>query len=62
MVHPGKRAECYHEIQRLIVDDAPWIFLLHPQWAIASRQGLSGLNMGNRGLIKLDDIMIDQQV
>jgi ABC-type transport system substrate-binding protein len=46
MVHPGKRAECYHEIQKLIVDDAPWIFLLHPQWAIASRQGLSGLNMG----------------
>jgi ABC-type transport system substrate-binding protein len=61
MVHPGKRAELYQEIQKLIVDDAPWIFLIHPQWAVAGRQGLLGLNMGCLGLIKLEDILIDKR-
>ena len=61
MVHPGKRAQLYHEIQQLIVDDAPWIFLIHPQWAVAARKGLLGLNMSCLGLIKLEDILIDKQ-
>ncbi len=61
MVHPGKREQLYQEIQQIIVDDAPWIFLLHPQLAIAARQGLLGLNMSCLGLIKMEDILIDKR-
>ena len=61
MVHPGKRAQLYKEIQKIIADDAPWIFLAHPQWATAGRQGLLGLNMGCLGLIKMENILIDRR-
>lgn len=60
MVNPRKRAELYHEIQQIIVDDAPWIFLFHPKIAAASRGGLIGLNISSLGIIKLEDILIDK--
>lgn len=58
MVNPDKRIKMYMEIQSIIADDAPWIFLYHQQSACASRKGIRGVRIDSLGKIKYDDIII----
>jgi ABC-type transport system substrate-binding protein len=60
MVNPNKRANIYREVQQIITDDAPFIFLFHPQFAIACRRNVSGIKMNPLGLIAYEDIMLSK--
>jgi len=59
ILNPSKRAEMYREIQRIIVDEAPWICLFYPQLGIAYHDGLSGVKLNLFGLPHYDDIIVD---
>ncbi|MCX7951613.1 MAG: ABC transporter substrate-binding protein [Clostridiales bacterium] len=57
IVNPEKRNEMYKNIQEIIVDDAPWIFLCHPQLGYACNKNVAGVRLSSLGKIKFDDIM-----
>ncbi|MGE5632780.1 MAG: ABC transporter substrate-binding protein [Caulobacteraceae bacterium] len=59
IINPAKRLKKYLEIQQLIVDDAPWIFLYHPHIAFASRKNLKGLAISHLGYIKYEDLITE---
>ncbi len=40
----AKRIPIYHEIQRLIVGDAPEVWLAMPGWQIVTKRGITGVN------------------
>jgi len=56
-INPQKRLELYKEIQKIIVDDAPWIFLYHPQAGVAYKEDILGLKLSTLGKIKLDEVI-----
>lgn len=58
MLNPLKRIEMYKEIQKLIIDDTPWIYLYHPQIAYVSREGVLGARISPLGIVKYEDIII----
>jgi ABC-type transport system substrate-binding protein len=58
IINPDKRVEMYKEIQKTIVEDAPWIFLYHPQAGIASRNCVEGIRLSQLGLLKYEDIIL----
>lgn len=60
IINPQKRAEAYREIQRIIFEDAPWIFLYHPNIAFAYHSHIAGVKFNPLGLIKYEDIIVDQ--
>lgn len=59
IINPKKRKEQYREIQRLIVEDAPWIFLYHPSLGVVSRPNVNGLKLTPLGLFKYDDVIVE---
>lgn len=59
IINPEKRTEMYGKIQRTIVDEAPWIFLYHPQAGIAYRNNLAGIRLSPLGLLKYEDIILE---
>ena len=61
VVNPVKRNDMYKEIQKIIIDDVPWIFLYHPQIAHVSRTGVLGVRLSSLGIIKYDDIIIESK-
>jgi len=42
---PSIRLEAYHEVQQLIVEDAPWVFLTSGEVLMASGTNIGGLNL-----------------
>ncbi|HYE81973.1 MAG TPA: ABC transporter substrate-binding protein [Clostridia bacterium] len=58
IVHPEKRMELYKEIEKIIFDDAPFIFLYYPQVSIAYRKAMTGININPLGLLKYEDILL----
>lgn len=58
VINPVKRLELYKEIQNIIVDEAPWVFLFHPQRAFVHKKELLGLRQTITGHYKYDDIII----
>ena len=60
MVNPDKRIKMYMDIQNIIIDDAPWIFLYHQQSACASRKGIRSVRINSLGKIQYDDIIIKE--
>ncbi|WP_057976030.1 ABC transporter substrate-binding protein [Caloramator mitchellensis] len=62
VINPQKRIELYKEIQRIIVEDAPWIFLYHPQSGLAIKDGIVGVRLSSLGKIKFDDILIENKL
>jgi ABC-type transport system substrate-binding protein len=57
-VHPEKRMELYREIEKIIFDDAPFIFLYYPQVSIAYKNTMSGININPLGLLKYEDLLL----
>ena len=45
----GKRADLYKRAQRMIVEDAPWIFVDHEVQVIATRSNLKGFHLHPSG-------------
>lgn len=60
IVNPKKRMEMYKDIQKQIVEDAPWIFLYHPMMAFAARKGVIGGRISPLGIIKYNDIIMEE--
>jgi ABC-type transport system substrate-binding protein len=59
IINPEKRVEMYRKIQQTIVDDAPWIFLYHPQTGIAYKNSIAGIRLSQLGLLKYEDIIVE---
>lgn len=60
VVNPEKRLEMYKEIQDIIVKDAPWIFIYHPEQGYITRDGVIGVRLSSLGKIKYDEIIIEK--
>jgi len=45
----GKRAELYKKAQRLIVEDAPWVFVDHEVQVVATRAAVKGFKLHPSG-------------
>jgi peptide/nickel transport system substrate-binding protein len=45
----AKRAELYRRVQRMVVEDAPWIFVDHEVQVVAVRAGLKGFKLHPSG-------------
>ena len=57
IVNPNTRMDLYKDIQKIIVEDAPWIFLYHPNMGFAQYNTISGLKMNPLGLFRYEDII-----
>lgn len=60
IINPEKRIEMYKNIQSMIIEDCPWIFLYHQQSGFAARDGVLGVKVSSLGRIKFDEIMIER--
>lgn len=60
IVNPKKRAQMYKDIQKMIVKDAPWIFLYHPQMGWASREGVAGVKVNPLGIVRYNEIIMER--
>lgn len=60
IVNPEKRIEMYKEIQNIIIEDSPWIFLYHPEQGFTARDGVLGVRLSSLGKIKYDEIIIER--
>ena len=45
----GKRADLYKRAQRLIVEDAPWLFVDHEVQVVATRANVKGFRLHPSG-------------
>jgi peptide/nickel transport system substrate-binding protein len=45
----SKRADLYRRVQRIVVEDAPWIFVDHEVQVVAVRAGLKGFKLHPSG-------------
>ncbi|ERI90044.1 methyl-accepting chemotaxis protein signaling domain protein [Clostridiales bacterium oral taxon 876 str. F0540] len=61
IVNPQKRMEMYKNIQNIIIENTPWIYLYHPQIGYVSRRGVLGLRVSPLGIVRYDDIIVEQQ-
>lgn len=59
MPDPLDRRKVYHEIQEIVVDDAPWIFAFHGQVNIAHQQRVQGFKVNPAGRLFFDDVQLD---
>lgn len=57
IINPNKRMDLYKDIQKTIVEDAPWIFLYHPNMGFSQQNTISGLKMNPLGLFRYEDII-----
>jgi ABC-type transport system substrate-binding protein len=58
-VNPEKRVNMYKNIQSLIVEDAPWIFLYHPETTYISREGIDNIKLNPLGKLRFEDIIVN---
>jgi ABC-type dipeptide transport system, periplasmic component len=43
--NPGERAEIYKQLQRIIVEDAPWVFLYVPKLYVFLQNNVEGFTL-----------------
>ncbi len=55
-----KRLEAYMKIQRLIVDDVPWLFLYHNKTPYIYRENVKNVKLSPLSKIRFDDIFLDE--
>jgi ABC-type transport system substrate-binding protein len=59
IINPLKRVKVYEDIQKKIVHESPWIFLYHPQVAVATNPGVLGARLNPLGILRYEDIVIE---
>jgi ABC-type transport system substrate-binding protein len=59
IINPQKRIQMYKDLQKIIVEDTPWIFLYHPQVGYVSRKGVIGLRVSPLGIVRYEDIIME---
>lgn len=57
--NPDTRVGLYHDVQEILIDDAPMLNLYHPQWMIAVGSGVSGYNHHPDNAMLIDDVVIE---
>ncbi|KYH34394.1 heme-binding protein A precursor [Clostridium tepidiprofundi DSM 19306] len=58
IINPEKKSNMYKKAHQMIVDDAPMIFLFHPQSGFALNDRISGVEMDPFTKFRYEDIMI----
>ena len=59
MIIPAKRIQKYKDIQKLILEDVPWIYLYHTKLICAIRKnGIDNVQYFPTGALKMDNILI----
>jgi ABC-type transport system substrate-binding protein len=58
LISPVKKEACYKEIQDIILEDCPWVFISHPQATLASKTYLENVGVNILGYPSYDNIMI----
>ena len=51
-----KRYDLYHQMDRILIEEAPVIFLFYDETALFSRKNISGLQPNGINLLKVDQI------
>lgn len=59
IINPNKKLEVYKDIQKIIIEDCPWVFIYHPKIALASKKGIVGARMSPLGIINYENILIE---
>ncbi len=59
IINPLKRNKVYEDIQKKIVQESPWIFLYHPQVAVAANDGVLGARLNPLGIVRFEDIVVE---
>lgn len=57
---PEVREDLYHEVQEYLVEEAPMLYLYHPQWMIALADGVEGYSHHPNNNMLLMDVTINQ--
>jgi len=60
ILNPQKRIKMYEDIQKKIINESPWIFLYHPQVAVATNAGVLGARLNPLGIVRFEDIVTEQ--
>ena len=60
IVNPQKRIQMYKDLQKIIVEDCPWIFLYHPQLGSVSRESVIGVRISPLRTVRYEDIIIEK--
>ena len=55
----NERITIYREVERMIVDDAPWVFLYHPQMFLLRQPWLKGIRLNPVWPIRYELMWID---
>ncbi|MFO8042581.1 MAG: ABC transporter substrate-binding protein, partial [Alkalispirochaeta sp.] len=56
---PEDRVGLYHEVQEILIDEAPMLNLYHPQWMIAVSADVSGYSHHPDNAMLIDDVVIE---
>ena len=59
IINPKKKMDIYREIQNILVDDCPWVFIYHPKVALAFREGIAGARISPLGIINYENVLIE---
>jgi peptide/nickel transport system substrate-binding protein/oligopeptide transport system substrate-binding protein len=59
--NPVERLNFYRDIERMVVDDAPWIFLYHSMKCVATNNDVHGYRIRPMGAARLKDCWIEEQ-
>ncbi|WP_142414233.1 ABC transporter substrate-binding protein [Hathewaya massiliensis] len=58
IINPGKKLEAYKHIERNLLEDYPWIYLVTPELAYTCQNNILGLKVSPLGAISYEDIML----
>lgn len=59
IINPKKKMDIYRDIQNILVDDCPWVFIYHPKVALACREGIAGARTSPLGIINYENVLIE---
>ncbi|MDR7855487.1 ABC transporter substrate-binding protein [Tissierella sp.] len=59
IINPNKKIGIYKDIQKLIVDDYPWVFIYHPKIAFASKKNVAGVRVSPLGITNFENILVE---
>ncbi len=60
VINPNKKMELYREIQRIIINDHPWVPVFHPKIGLSFRKNIIGVKVNPLSLVSYDSIMLEQ--
>jgi peptide/nickel transport system substrate-binding protein len=57
---PEARVELYHEVQEILIEEAPMLNLYHPQWMVAVADEVEGYSHHPDNSMLIDDVTIGE--